>query len=53
MLDPNIERQLSELELRHKLHKQMLEDHIEQKHIRKHRHRANWHKMKVIPIQLV
>lgn len=53
MLPPNIEDQLTELELRHKRHQIKMEEQTDLKYIRKHRHRGGWHKMKVIPIQLV
>lgn len=41
-----IESQLSELELRHKMHLRMLDWHHERKHIRRERHRSGFHKIK-------
>ena len=38
---------------RHARHQQMLEEHKEDKATRRFRHRKGWHKMKVIPIQLI
>ena len=52
-LPPSIERQLSELEARHKAHQDMLEDHRERKYQRRERHRLHWHRMKFPPITLI
>lgn len=38
---------------RHSRHQQMLEEHKEARAERRLRHRKGWHKIKVIPIQLV
>ncbi len=43
-LPPNIERQLKDLEARHQRHQSMLEQHREDKHERRRRHRAGWHR---------
>ena len=51
-LPANIERQLSDLELRHKRHQQMLDDHHERKHIARENHRARRYTHKPIPITL-
>jgi hypothetical protein len=39
-----IERQLKDLEARHQRHQSMLEQHREDKHTRRIRHRQGWHK---------
>jgi hypothetical protein len=52
-LPKNIERQLSELELRHKRHKQMLDEHHDRKHDRRVAHRARHFTRSVPPICLV
>lgn len=49
----NIERELTELEKRHKRHQQMLDAHHEAKHERRARHRARHFERSVIPILYV
>ena len=51
-LPAGIEQQLTDLELRHKRHQAMLDDHHEAKHERRKRHREGWHKRKLAPIHL-
>ena len=52
-----IEKQLKNLEARHARHQTMLENHREEKHARRHRHRAGWyrggHKVSHIPVVLL
>lgn len=52
-LPPNIERQLLELEARHKSHSQMLEDHREAKARRREEHRARHFQRSTPPNTLV
>jgi hypothetical protein len=51
-MTPEIEKQLTDLELRHKRHQWMLEDHREAKFIRRENHRKGIHKIKPCPILL-
>lgn len=51
-LPPNIEKQLSDLDIRHARHQQMLDDHHEAKFIRRDNHRRGIHKIKPCPILL-
>ena len=54
-LPPNIERQLSDLESRHKRHQRMLEEHRQEKYQRRQRHRyqrSRGHKGNGIPVVL-
>ena len=51
-LPANIESQLSNLELCHARHQQMLDDHHERKHIARENHRARRFTHKPIPITL-
>ncbi|MEY3895587.1 MAG: hypothetical protein RLZZ214_1106 [Verrucomicrobiota bacterium] len=51
-LPANIEAQLSELEIRHRKHQAMLEDHHEARHRRRERHRRR-HDPKAIAITLI
>lgn len=48
-----IEKQLQDLESRHKAHQRMLYSHHEEKHDRRERHRARRFARKIIPINLV
>lgn len=52
-LTDNIEKQLSELEARHKRHQKMLYEHHERKHERRANHRARHFERSVIPITLI
>jgi hypothetical protein len=52
-LPADIERQLKSLESRHARHQNMIEGHRQAKALRRDRHRARWHKFKVIPIILI
>lgn len=52
-LPENIESQLADLELRHKRHQAMLEEHREAKYHRRDRHNRKWHKIKVPAITLI
>lgn len=52
-MTPEIEKQLQNLESRHKAHQQMLEEHREAKHARRERHRMRWHKIKTPPNTLI
>lgn len=45
-----IEKQLADLETRHKRHQAMLDDHHEAKHERRRRHKAGWHRRRLAPI---
>ena len=38
---------------KHEAHQQMLREHAEAKLTRRERHKKHWHRIKVIPIQLV
>jgi hypothetical protein len=48
-----IEKQLQDLDARHKAHQRMLYSHHEAKHDRREKHRAHRFDRKVIPIHLV
>lgn len=48
-----IEKQLTELQLRHRLHQQMLDEHHERKHRRREDHRNGIHKRKFAPGALI
>lgn len=52
-LPPSIEKQLSDLELRHKHHKAMLDGHHERKHQRRENHRARHFQRSTPPNTLV
>jgi hypothetical protein len=51
-LPRNIAKDLSELELKHKLHKMKMEEQHEAKHEARKHHREGWHKRKIAPIHL-
>ena len=48
----NIEKELKNLESRHKRHQAMLEEHKEAKHERRRRHKMGWHKRKNVASSL-
>lgn len=52
-LPADLERQLASLEVRHAKHQAMIEGHREARFLRRERHRAKWHRIKVIPIHLI
>ena len=52
-LPPTIERQLSDLEARHKAHQEMLQEHHDRKHDRRDNHRARKFRRSVPPILLL
>ena len=52
-LPADIERQLASLEVRHARHQNIMENHREARHLRRERHKAKWHRIRVIPIHLI
>lgn len=48
-----IEKQLADLETRHRLHQRMLSEHHEAKHDRREAHRARKFSRSILPITLV